>query len=175
MSMLHQAHLGISHMKSLARCYVWWPGIDRDIERCVKSCDPCQQKQKSPPVIPLYPWSWPSKPWTRVHIDYVGQFMGKMFLLIINAHSKWLEVYPTAVTTSTATIVLLRKSFVTFGLPEVVVSDNGTNFTSKEFEVVISRKYWTRDLTLIMCVSVLYLIVIFVCMHGRTCSVCILS
>ena len=139
MSMLHQAHPGISRMKSLARCYVWWPGIDRDVEQCVKSCEPCQQSQKSPPVIPLHPWSWPSKPWTRVHIDYAGLFMGKMFLLIIDAHSKWLEVHPTTVTTSTATIVLLRKSFATFGLPEVVVSDNGSKFTSDEFETFLKK------------------------------------
>ena len=77
--MLYEAHRGISRMKSFARCYVWWPGIDRDLECCVKSCDPCQQCQKSPPVTPLHPWSWPTKPWTRVHLDYAGPFMGKMF------------------------------------------------------------------------------------------------
>ena len=53
--MLHEAHPGIWHMTSLARCYVWWPGIDRDLELCVKSCDPCQQSQKSPPITPLHP------------------------------------------------------------------------------------------------------------------------
>ena len=62
LSMLHQAHPGITHMKSLARCYVWWLGMDKDVEQCVKSCDPCQQNQKAPPVIPLHPWSWPTKP-----------------------------------------------------------------------------------------------------------------
>ena len=137
--MLHQAHPGISRMKSLARSYVWWPGIDRDMEACVKSCDPCQQNQKSPQVTPLHPWSWPSKPWTRIHLDYAGPFMGRMFLLIIDAHSKWLDVYPTATTTSTATISLLRKSFSTFGLPEVVVTDNASNFVSEEFETFLRR------------------------------------
>ena len=139
MNMLHQAHPGISRMKSLARCYVWWPGIDRDVEQCAKSCEPCQQNQKSSPVIPLHPWSWPSKPWTWVHIDYACPFMGKMFLLIVDVHSNWLEVYPTAVTTLTVTVALLRKSFATFGLPEVVISDNGSNFTSDEFEAFLKK------------------------------------
>ena len=95
---LHQAHPDIWCMNSLARSYVWWSRIDTDMEVCVKACDPCQQNQKSPPVTPLHPWSWPSKPWTRTHLDYAGSFMGSMFLLIIDAHSKWLDIYPTTTT-----------------------------------------------------------------------------
>ena len=45
--MLHQAHPGVSRMKSLARCYVWWPGIDGDLENCVKVCEACQVNQKT--------------------------------------------------------------------------------------------------------------------------------
>ena len=86
--MLHQAHPGVSRMKSLARCYVWWPGMDGDLESCVKVCEACQVNQKTPPVVPLHPWSWPQKPWERVHIDYAGPFMGKMYLLVIDAYTK---------------------------------------------------------------------------------------
>ena len=132
-SMLHQAHAGISRMKSLARCYVWWPGLDSDLESCVKTCDPCQANQKTLPAVLLHPWSWPNKPWQRVHIDYAGPFMGKMFLLVIDAYTKWLDVHITSSYSSTVTIELLRKSFANFGLPEVLVSNNGTNFTSEEF------------------------------------------
>ena len=83
--------------------------------------------------------SWPEKPWSRVHIDYAGPMEGKMFLLIVDAHSKWLEVHSTNSATSTATIELLRKSFATLGLPEVVVSDNATAFTSLEFTESLKR------------------------------------
>jgi hypothetical protein len=68
-----------------------------------------------------------------VHIDYAGPFLGKMFLLAIDAHSKWLEIHATNTSTSTATIELLRKTFASLGLPEVIVSDNATTFTSEEF------------------------------------------
>jgi transposase InsO family protein len=60
--------------------------------------------------------------------------MGKMFLVIVDAHSKWLEVLPANQATSTVTIEKLRGTFVTFGLPEMIVSDNGTAFTSKYFQ-----------------------------------------
>ena len=64
---------------------------------------------------------------------------GKMFLLMMDAHSKWMEVHSTNSATSTATIELLRKSFATLGLPEVVVSDNATAFTSSEFVEFLKR------------------------------------
>ena len=78
-TMLHEAHPGIVRMKSLARGYVWWPKIDAELEGVCKSCVICQTQQKTPPVVPLHPWAWPNKPWSRVHVDYAGPFMGKMF------------------------------------------------------------------------------------------------
>ena len=90
--------------------------------------------QKTPPAVPLHPWAYPSRPWARIHIDHDGPFMGKLFLLVIDAHTKWLDVYTTPSTSTTATVEALRRSFTTFGLTEVVVSDNAMGFTSEEFE-----------------------------------------
>ena len=69
----------------------------------------------------------------RIHIDYAGPLEGKMFLLIVDAHSRWLEIHSTNLSMSTATIELMRKTFAGLGLPEVMVSDNATAFTSAEF------------------------------------------
>ena len=41
LEMLHEAHPGIVKMKALARGYVWWPGMDGEIEACVKECTTC--------------------------------------------------------------------------------------------------------------------------------------
>jgi hypothetical protein len=38
LQLLHETHPGVVRMKSLARQYVWWPGVDADIESTVKSC-----------------------------------------------------------------------------------------------------------------------------------------
>ena len=59
--------------------------------------------------------------------------MGHMFLIVIDAHSKWMEVEVVYSTTSQATIEHLRAIFARFRLPKVIVSDNGTCFTSSEF------------------------------------------
>lgn len=88
MEELHQGHPGITRIKGLARGFVWWPSMDTDLENMVKSCPNCQVNQKSPSVAPLHPWEWPQCPWTRLHIDYAGPFLGKMFLITVNAYSK---------------------------------------------------------------------------------------
>ena len=47
-------------MKALARSYVWWPNIDKDIERTVQQCHVCQSTRSNPPEVPTHPWSYPS-------------------------------------------------------------------------------------------------------------------
>ena len=135
---LHEGHPGTSRMKSLARMYVWWPGSTKDIETTVRHCSECQQHQSTPPVAPLHPWSWPTRPWARLHIDYAGPVHGRMILVIIDAHSKWIEAICTATATSSAVIEELRTLFSQFGIPETIVSDNGTCFVSTEFEAFLS-------------------------------------
>ena len=139
LQLLHESHLGISRMKSLARNYVWWPKIDEALERIAKGCETCQAHQKNPRKAPIHPWEWPARPWARVHIDYAGPFMGKMFLLIIDAHSKWLDVHIVNSPTTAATVEKLRITFSTHGLPEIIVSDNGSVFTSQEFKVFVKK------------------------------------
>ena len=130
---LHDTHPGVSKMKSLARAYLWWPGMDVQIMDMVKSCPVYQESRPSPTVAPLHPWEWPSQPWSRIHLDFAGPFLGHMFLIIVDAHSKWLDVYQMKTITSTKTIKKLREVFATHGLPRKVVTDNGPSFTSEEF------------------------------------------
>ena len=70
----------------------------------IKECALCQVMQNSPPRVPAHTWEWPQQPWARLHIDYAGPFMGKMFLITVDAHSKWLEVQVVDTPTSTGTI-----------------------------------------------------------------------
>lgn len=139
LSELHTGHPGIVRMKSLARTLVWWPGIDKQIEHVVSKCMSCQQLRNKPPPVSLHPWNWPTRPWQRIHADFAGPIFGTMFLVVVDAHSKWLEVVPMSTTTSEKTITELRKLFSSHGLPEQLVTDNGTQFTSREFEVFLKE------------------------------------
>ena len=131
---LHEGHPGISRMKSLARTIVWWPDMDREIEERVCQCNECQRVQSSPPLAPLHSWEWPLKPWSRVHCDFAGPFLGYMFFVVIDAHSKWIEAHQMSSITSTVTIRHLRDIFSQHGLPETIVTENGTSFVSEEFK-----------------------------------------
>lgn len=76
-------HPGASQMKSLARSYVWWPGLDQGLESKVKACTQCQTNQDMRPLAPLHPWEWPDRPWSRLHLDFAGPFRGQMFQLMV--------------------------------------------------------------------------------------------
>ena len=91
---LHSSHPGIVRMKSLARTHVWWPKIDQQIEERVRECTSCQSIRNRPSPALLHPWSWPSQPWQRIHVDFAGPLLGTYFLVVVDAHSKWLEIMP---------------------------------------------------------------------------------
>lgn len=78
--------------------------MDGDIEDMVKNCSSCQVTRPSPPVAQLHPWEWPDRPWSRLHIDFAGPFIGRMFLILVDSHSKWLDVQVMQSISSTKTI-----------------------------------------------------------------------
>ena len=82
---LHQSHSGMVWMKAVAQSYVWWPGLDGDLETFVRSCQKCQSCHSMPAMAPLHPWLWPSLPWQRIHVDYAGPVDGRMLLVIVDA------------------------------------------------------------------------------------------
>ena len=111
-------------MKDIAHSYFWWPGLDAAIEEKAKSCSACQKWRNLPQLAPLHPWDWPEEPWQRVHIDFAGPLENHMFLVVVDAQSKWPEVAVMKSTSSERTIEELQSIFSRFGLPQQLVSDN---------------------------------------------------
>ena len=62
-----------------------------------------------------------------------------MFLVIIDAHSKWMEVIPVSNATTAVTVEKLLSVFTIHGLPHTIVSDNGSVFTSSEFAEFVKQ------------------------------------
>ncbi|KRY35447.1 Uncharacterized protein T01_5966 [Trichinella spiralis] len=136
---LHIGHPGIVRMKALSRSYVWWPKLDSEIENLVRTCELCQQSRASPPHAPVHKWESPRIPWSRIHVELAGPIYGKNFLIVVDAFSKWLEVRVLKNTTSESVISCLRQIFSIHGLPDIIVSDNGTQFTSHIFQEYLNK------------------------------------
>ena len=130
---LHESHPGISRMKSLARSHIWWLKMDADIELFVSNCGMCQYSANMPQASALNPWEWPGRFWFKVHMDYAGPIQGKWILVIGDAHSKYIDAYVVSSPSSAVTETLLRRTFATHGSPHVIICDNASSFTSKEF------------------------------------------
>ncbi|XP_073964508.1 uncharacterized protein [Choristoneura fumiferana] len=130
---LHASHMGIVKTKALARSYVWWPGLDAQVEELCQRCETCAAEAPAPPRAPPAPWPYTAQPWTRIHLDFLGPYKSKTFLVLIDSSTKWLEIFEMARTNAMSVIKVLRESFARFGLPVEVVSDQGPPFTSSEF------------------------------------------
>lgn len=143
---LHSGHPGTVRMKLLARSKVFWPGIDNDIEKMVKSCDNCASNAKSPAKCELRSWPIPKGPWERIHVDFAGPVNGDYFFVIVDAFSKWPEIFKMASTTASKTINSLQEAFSRQGLCDTLVSDNGPQFTSGEFKA-FCKEYGIEHLT----------------------------
>lgn len=134
---LHNTHLGIVKMKSIARSYVYWPQIDADIEKAVKNCKECLSNRDAPPKSILHTWPWPDGPSYRIHLDFAGPLNNTMFIIICDAYSKWLYVSEMKKITSAETIKVLRQYFGTWGIPFSLITDNGTSLCSEEMEAFL--------------------------------------
>uniref|UniRef100_A0A1Y1LIR3 RNA-directed DNA polymerase n=1 Tax=Photinus pyralis TaxID=7054 RepID=A0A1Y1LIR3_PHOPY len=132
--LLHEQHPGIVKMKMLARQYVYWPDINREIESLVKACECCQLMAGNIPDAPTTSWTWCPRKWQRLHLD-LAMKNGIKFLILIDASSKWVDAWILKSTTASDVIACLRQTFSIFGLPDEIHSDNGPPFSSEEFEM----------------------------------------
>lgn len=67
---------------------------ENNLERTCRSCAGCLSVQKLPTAAHVCQRGWHKTPWYRLHIDYAGPFKVTMFLIVVDAHSKWPEDFP---------------------------------------------------------------------------------
>ncbi|XP_062535175.1 uncharacterized protein K02A2.6-like [Armigeres subalbatus] len=133
LDLLHNNHLGVVKMKQLARRMVYWFGINSDIEKYVAVCDACNSMNLAHTPKETSNWTPTTRPFSRIHIDFFF-FEHRTFLLIVDSFSKWIEVENMRQGTDCNKVLKkLVQFFARFGLPDVLVSDNGPPFNSYKF------------------------------------------
>jgi len=138
-------HLGVnkSYHKILAHFY--WPKMKRDVGYYCQSCHICQVKGKPGDGIkpyPLQPIPVLTEPFSKIVIDCVGPLpktkRGNKFLLtIIDVATRYPEAIPLRRITTKNVVKALINFFTQVGLPTVIQSDQGSNFTSRLYEQVM--------------------------------------
>ncbi|CAB3996901.1 Hypothetical predicted protein [Paramuricea clavata] len=87
LQILHESHVCVVRMKALARSYVWWPGIDLEIERMqwLPAGSTCPQMLNITPMrVAIYPLVTYSCRFCKFR-----PFLAMIFLVIVHVHSKW--------------------------------------------------------------------------------------
>lgn len=141
---LHAAHHGLTKMKEIAKSFVWWPRINTQLINITDRCVICQEHRRNPHCT-YRPWPVPTKHWERVHIDY-AEINGQYFFLMVDAWSRWPEIFVVNSLSAAELIRCTRYAFATHGVPELIVSDNGRQLVSTDFNNFLARN-GTKHLT----------------------------
>ena len=138
-------HLGVTKTYDSILRHFYWPGLKKDVRHFCKTCHICQMigkpNQKIPPA-PLYPIPVIKDPFEHIIIYCVGPLprssRGYQFrFTMMCANTRFPEAVPLRTITSKNVIQAMIKFFSFVGLPRVVQSDRGTNFTSRVFAKVL--------------------------------------
>lgn len=100
----------------------------------IKNCRACVLNQPLNKYTPLLPASLPRGPWVKGAVDIVGPVNGKFILTYIDYYTSYPEAHILRQITSREVIRVLTDIFARFGFPGELVSDNGKQFVSAEFE-----------------------------------------
>jgi hypothetical protein len=131
---LHSAHLGTEKNKQRARMIVYWPGIGKDIETFIRRCDACTHTMSNNQKEPMIPMPIPSLPWQHVGCD-LFEWNGKQYAITVDYYSRYFEVDNLASTTTSQVVTKLKGHFARHGIPAILTSDNGPQFSSSEFRL----------------------------------------
>ncbi|KJZ68644.1 hypothetical protein HIM_11963 [Hirsutella minnesotensis 3608] len=133
-------HPGRDMLKSLLSRRFYWPGLDADVRRFVRNCDVCGRsniwREKRRGL--LKPLPIPDRIWSELSIDFVTDLPptksnGSSNLMVVTDRLSKSVVLESLkdITAETTARALLRNVVQHHGVPRAIVSDRGTQFTSR--------------------------------------------
>ena len=141
-------HIGASKTYNNAKRFYYWPGMFDWLCALTADCLTCQNNKPKPKhrnEVPLEEWQNETVPFRTIHIDHKGTLHAVSnrdlhCLLVIDAFSRLLMVYPVTNTGAQATITAFEKSTHSLGIPQSIVHDCDTAFINTEI------RNWTKEL-----------------------------
>lgn len=151
----HEGHPGICVMKQRLRSKVWWPKIDDDAEKCVKTCRSCILVSAPSAPEPMMRKELPQRPWDHLAMDFMGPLpSGHHLFVIVDYYSRFIEVEIMTKINADEAIKRLRVMFSRFGKPISITADNAKQFigeTLNEFcekfniKLINTTPYWPQQ------------------------------
>ena len=130
---IHTGHFGMEKCKQRARDVLFWPGMCKQIESLVGSCDICLERRNAIPKEPMLPHPIPERPWQVIATD-LFKWNNMDYIVAVDYYSRYFEVEKITSLTSAAVIQKLKAMFSRFGISQAVLSDNGPCYSSQEFK-----------------------------------------
>ena len=138
LKLIHGFHLGIARSLSRAREILYWPGMSSQIQDVVLACGICNTYQRKNQKEPLIPHSVPDRPWSKLGV-YIFELQGKQYLVIVDYYSGFVELDLLTHLTANQVINHCKSQFSRHGIPDVLISDNGPQFSSHEFQQFVKH------------------------------------
>ena len=133
LQLIHVGHLGAEKQKRLARQSLYWPNMNKDIDSEVQECNVCLKYRRAQSKQPLLETQdGKLGPWDRVGMDLM-MWEGKTYLVMVDYFSNYPEVALLTTTTASSVINQVKSVFGRHGIPRIVCSDNGPQFSAWEF------------------------------------------
>lgn len=130
----HASHIGVEACIRRARDTLFWPRMAKELKDYITKCDICMSYRSAQTKEPLQQHEFAARPWSKVAAD-LCELNGRTLLVVCDYYSNYAEVARVTASTSKSIIKELKEIFARFGIPDVLVTDNGPQFASTEFSV----------------------------------------
>ena len=139
LKVLYLGHYAVNKMQLRALETVYWPRINKVILKHYQHCKTCITYSKSQRSEPLQSHHTPEVPWHTVATD-LFETKNSKYLLIVDYYSRFPILCKLDSTTSRVLVQEMKAVFAELGVPNVIVSDGGPQYTSAEFRDFM--KHW---------------------------------
>ena len=136
---LHEGHFGIDRTKLRARDSIYWPGINREIEILVKTCETCQENGKRNNKGPVLSRQILILPWTLLEMD-LFTMDDHSYLLVANMTPRFPVIRILNNETCRLVLNVIKGIYWNFKLPKRILGNNGPCFKAEEFIINLHTK-----------------------------------
>ncbi len=134
-------HLGRFKMYKRLQTLVYWPKMNSDVVDCVRCCQQCQlYKPEGRKLAGKLQQTEVHRPWEMLGVDIMGPFprssnRNVYLLVFVDYYTRWVELFPLRqATAETIVRVMTKDIFTRWGVPDYILSNQGSQFVSALFE-----------------------------------------